>query len=1170
MRGESWGWAACFLFIVLLAAACRDSQPDAPPASATPNVVQLTPQAPASATVIRPAETGQAPTQTPPAKPIKPAGEAATMTTTAAAQQPDDARPNEWTVLLYMSATEGLDAAAVAALNAIESIPNAPFHVVAQLDRQRVVPQEDDWSGTRRYVRQSGEDGLQLAEEMGTVNMGDPDSLSDFIVWALDAYPASRTALILWGNHDGWRGLSADADDDDDLSLSDLAGALERSRARATGSQFDLIVLEGGRTATLEVLAALQPYARYAAASVGLPFAPPRDYAGLLDELAAADDLTPELFARLVSAPPSAAPSVVQPAMTPFDLSSLPLVTEAMQALSEAIGQYAQLVVPSLAQAHAAARLHELQGAPYLEPDEAIELRRFARRLEQLAPLPDLRRRAAAMVAALDAVAVRGDDSAPAPADAEMVVAFLPAELVDDPGYGELDGAGWQGALRAFYTAQVEHYSLAQGQVWTQSAGFAGIQQPALVGIQIRSTATESAAMSVFQQNSEGQVRLLDVQPLAPAVEDAAESEGWPAGVTQMELAWDATSPYVSDGTNGDFAPLWPVAAGAPFYAIKGLYSASGEESSAVEAALLFDEPSHSIAGFWLAGHDREAAAWRAPEPGDSFQLYNILQEADGALAYAPGATLVYTGGAPIEFEYAPLPDGDYRLSVLTQEISGMSLLEAAPLAVNNQQRLAGYHVYQNREHGFQFLYPASWPTPVFDGRRLTTAAREQGPALSVTSHAQVGQGLAAAGRLKLETLAAFGDPDILYEEVITVAGSDGTLTAYGYDAGDGPHTGVFITFVDDSQERGYVIDVDGLALDEAETLEAARHVAATWQFVPIREGQWPEQWRRTEVGPLSVWLPGSYEHSVLENGWALFQDGDAFLAVRQEAISGRPPAEVGNYWADVAARGVDDFEADELQPYALRDALWSRVAFQYDSARGLVAGLILATVYDGQEVVAWIEAPADSLDGLLADFYLPALAGMLPAAPGSAGILFEDSFEDEGGWGAGRQEGAVGALNDGVYRLEVDASRGFFWTSAGRQFGAAEYEVHAAQVAGSGNAASGLLIGVDHDAQSFYLFEISSDGYVWIGRCAQSCSEATTLAGDGWFASEAIQRGLESWNRLRVVAGERTLAFFVNDRLVAEIEPGQRISGDVGLAVETFEEGGATVQFDNLRVSSP
>lgn len=131
-------------------------------------------------------------------------------------------------------------------------------------------------------------------------------------------------------------------------------------------------------------------------------------------------------------------------------------------------------------------------------------------------------------------------------------------------------------------------------------------------------------------------------------------------------------------------------------------------------------------------------------------------------------------------------------------------------------------------------------------------------------------------------------------------------------------------------------------------------------------------------------------------------------------------------------------------------------------------------------------------------------------------------------------------------------------------------YSVDVLQTDGTPNAAYGLLLGAAREARTFTMLQISSDGFVWIGQCVQDCAEATTLIGEGWFESEAIHTGVGAMNNLRVRVDGVVMSFYINDTYIGEVESDEPISGDVGLAVETFGEGDVSVQFDNLRVTSP
>jgi hypothetical protein len=81
----------------------------------------------------------------------------------------------------------------------------------------------------RYYIDQSSPNG-QLVEKIPPVNTGDPQNLTDFIVWATQQYPAENYALVLWGHGTGWN------EDDIYERYRELDQANRRDETRAGGS----------------------------------------------------------------------------------------------------------------------------------------------------------------------------------------------------------------------------------------------------------------------------------------------------------------------------------------------------------------------------------------------------------------------------------------------------------------------------------------------------------------------------------------------------------------------------------------------------------------------------------------------------------------------------------------------------------------------------------------------------------------------------------------------------------------------------------------------------------------------------------------------------------------------------------------------------------------------
>lgn len=186
----------------------------------------------------------------------------------------------------------------------------------------------------------------------------------------------------------------------------------------------------------------------------------------------------------------------------------------------------------------------------------------------------------------------------------------------------------------------------------------------------------------------------------------------------------------------------------------------------------------------------------------------------------------------------------------------------------------------------------------------------------------------------------------------------------------------------------------------------------------------------------------------------------------------------------------------------------------------------------------------------------------------------FVENFNREGYWAVGTVYSdpeetileAEAVVENGVFMYSLPLPQLMYWSTAGEQFGDGLYQLEATAIDGPENNGYGLLFMVDNDTDDFYIFEISSDGYAWIGLYRDGGSEdVTSLVGDGWIETSAVKTGLNATNVLKVEANKGLLTFWVNDEEVAQVEDNTFSSGDVAVFAETFEEGGVVIEFDNF-----
>lgn len=109
---------------------------------------------------------------------------------------------------------------------------------------------------------------LNLVDEQKNQNMGDAETLSDFLTWGVANYPAANMAVILW-NHGGGPidGVCFDEKYDyDSLTLSEMNDALLKVSKSMT-DKFEIIGFDACLMASIEVASMLVPYADYMVAS---------------------------------------------------------------------------------------------------------------------------------------------------------------------------------------------------------------------------------------------------------------------------------------------------------------------------------------------------------------------------------------------------------------------------------------------------------------------------------------------------------------------------------------------------------------------------------------------------------------------------------------------------------------------------------------------------------------------------------------------------------------------------------------------------------------------------------------------------------------------------------------------------------------------------------------
>jgi len=172
---------------------------------------------------------------------------------------PASRAPYGWTYMVYMSGDNNLEDDLILNFNQMEAVGSGPgLNIVVQFDRSSEYDTTNgDWNDTRRFMVEKDYVPALITSpsimDLGEVDMGRPESLRDFIVWAIGNFTAKRYYLDLAGHGGGWRdGTCNDFESSSSLDMGELKRALREAQA-ITGVVIDCVGFDQCLMAQLEV-----------------------------------------------------------------------------------------------------------------------------------------------------------------------------------------------------------------------------------------------------------------------------------------------------------------------------------------------------------------------------------------------------------------------------------------------------------------------------------------------------------------------------------------------------------------------------------------------------------------------------------------------------------------------------------------------------------------------------------------------------------------------------------------------------------------------------------------------------------------------------------------------------------------------------------------------------
>ena len=204
----------------------------------------------------------------------------------------------DWTFMVYLDGDNSLESAAIETfLNMASVDSSSQVNIVVQMDRMGIDDRYGNWTDCRRF---NITEGMTPAPEnatldLGEVNMGDPQTLKDFVNWTMNNYPANRYILALWDHGAGFMGFCFDVTSGGDaLTLPELSQALSGLPA-----VIDAVFIDACSTSMIEVAYQIKDYANVLIGPEDLGYEP-APYHDYLSSLTGNSTMSPNAFAREV------------------------------------------------------------------------------------------------------------------------------------------------------------------------------------------------------------------------------------------------------------------------------------------------------------------------------------------------------------------------------------------------------------------------------------------------------------------------------------------------------------------------------------------------------------------------------------------------------------------------------------------------------------------------------------------------------------------------------------------------------------------------------------------------------------------------------------------------------------------------------------------------------
>jgi hypothetical protein len=208
-------------------------------------------------------------------------------------------------------------------------------------DKDFVPNNEPEWIGARRYFVTKSDDETKISsrvvEDMEFVNMGEPATLTDFLVWGMKNYPAKKYVILMSDHGAGFVGGFEDREKL--MTLPEIGQALAEAE-KQTGVKPEVIIFDACLMAQPEVAYEMKDRAKAMIASeetvggIGMPYVP---MLNSMNKLAEEGKVTAENISKGIIAECDKTSAKSTTTFSAIDLTKMDSVRASIDNLAEAL-----------------------------------------------------------------------------------------------------------------------------------------------------------------------------------------------------------------------------------------------------------------------------------------------------------------------------------------------------------------------------------------------------------------------------------------------------------------------------------------------------------------------------------------------------------------------------------------------------------------------------------------------------------------------------------------------------------------------------------------------------------------------------------------------------------------------------------------------------------------